>query len=176
MTEVQALADKTLTSFDGALVGIGSKKSYADARRVARANNTSSSGSDPAMKQIIVGMTGATGAVFGVELLPQLQQCPDVRTHLVLSRWARTTIQLCPPEPRSPELVNVAQRLPQHAPAPSCWPRREFWTACAPRRPSGWHRSSVTQRWNSTKTEWSSPWTPSPPQVRPLDGGPGPHA
>jgi 4-hydroxy-3-polyprenylbenzoate decarboxylase len=46
------------------------------------------------MKRIVVGMTGATGAVLGVELLRRLQQCPDVETHLVLSRWARATIQL----------------------------------------------------------------------------------
>jgi len=39
-------------------------------------------------------MTGATGAVLGVELLRRLQQCPDVETHLVLSRWARATIHL----------------------------------------------------------------------------------
>jgi 4-hydroxy-3-polyprenylbenzoate decarboxylase len=46
------------------------------------------------MKRIVVGMTGATGAVLGVEVLRRLQQCPDVQTHLVLSRWARATIQL----------------------------------------------------------------------------------
>ncbi|HVQ97299.1 MAG TPA: non-oxidative hydroxyarylic acid decarboxylases subunit B [Mycobacterium sp.] len=46
------------------------------------------------MRRFIVGMTGATGAVLGVELLRQLQQCPDVETHLVLSRWARATIHL----------------------------------------------------------------------------------
>jgi flavin prenyltransferase len=46
------------------------------------------------MRRIIVGMAGATGAVLGVELLRQLQQCPDVETHLVLSRWARATIHL----------------------------------------------------------------------------------
>lgn len=46
------------------------------------------------MKRIIVGMTGATGAVIGVELLRQLQQSSDVQTHLVLSRWARATIHL----------------------------------------------------------------------------------
>jgi 4-hydroxy-3-polyprenylbenzoate decarboxylase len=39
-------------------------------------------------------MTGATGAVLGIELLRQLQQCADVETHLVLSRWARATIHL----------------------------------------------------------------------------------
>ena len=46
------------------------------------------------MKRIVVGMTGATGAVLGVELLRRLQQCPDVETHVVLSRWARATIHL----------------------------------------------------------------------------------
>jgi flavin prenyltransferase len=46
------------------------------------------------MKRVIVGMTGATGAVIGVELLRQLQQSSDVQTHLVLSRWARATIHL----------------------------------------------------------------------------------
>src|SRR6476660_8667404 len=45
------------------------------------------------MRRIIVGMSGATGAVLGVELLRQLQQCPDMETHLVLSRWARATIK-----------------------------------------------------------------------------------
>jgi flavin prenyltransferase len=46
------------------------------------------------MRRIIVGMTGASGAVIGVELLRRLQPCPDVQTHLVLSRWARATIHL----------------------------------------------------------------------------------
>ncbi|WP_053667455.1 non-oxidative hydroxyarylic acid decarboxylases subunit B [Streptomyces sp. MMG1121] len=44
--------------------------------------------------RLIVGMTGATGAVFGVRLLEQLAALADVETHLVLSRWARTTIEL----------------------------------------------------------------------------------
>ncbi|MET9760472.1 non-oxidative hydroxyarylic acid decarboxylases subunit B [Streptomyces sp. NPDC006372] len=44
--------------------------------------------------RLIVGMTGATGAVFGVRLLESLRELPDVETHLVLSRWARTTIEL----------------------------------------------------------------------------------
>jgi len=44
--------------------------------------------------RLIVGMTGATGAVFGVRLLQNLAQLPGVETHLVLSRWARATIKL----------------------------------------------------------------------------------
>ena len=46
------------------------------------------------MRRIVLGMTGATGAVLGIQLLRRLQQCPDVETHLVLSRWARATIHL----------------------------------------------------------------------------------
>ncbi|WP_445189310.1 non-oxidative hydroxyarylic acid decarboxylases subunit B [Pseudonocardia sp. Cha107L01] len=44
--------------------------------------------------RLIVGMTGATGAGFGVRLLENLRQLPEVETHLVLSRWARTTVEL----------------------------------------------------------------------------------
>ncbi|WP_392676452.1 non-oxidative hydroxyarylic acid decarboxylases subunit B [Streptomyces sp. LN785] len=44
--------------------------------------------------RLIVGMTGATGAVLGVRLLENLAELPEVETHLVLSRWARTTIEL----------------------------------------------------------------------------------
>jgi 4-hydroxy-3-polyprenylbenzoate decarboxylase len=39
-------------------------------------------------------MSGATGAPLGVALLTALRDLPDVETHLVLSRWARTTIEL----------------------------------------------------------------------------------
>jgi 4-hydroxy-3-polyprenylbenzoate decarboxylase len=46
------------------------------------------------MRRIVLGMTGATGAVLGIQLLRRLQQCPGVETHLVLSRWARATIHL----------------------------------------------------------------------------------
>ncbi|MFD6531760.1 non-oxidative hydroxyarylic acid decarboxylases subunit B [Streptomyces sp. NPDC060184] len=44
--------------------------------------------------RLIVGMTGATGAAIGVRLLENLAELPDVETHLVLSRWARATIEL----------------------------------------------------------------------------------
>jgi 4-hydroxy-3-polyprenylbenzoate decarboxylase len=39
-------------------------------------------------------MTGATGAVLGVRLLEQLTTMPDIETHLVISRWARSTLEL----------------------------------------------------------------------------------
>ena len=43
--------------------------------------------------RLVVGMTGATGAILGVRLLQALRAFPDVETHLVLSKWARTTLE-----------------------------------------------------------------------------------
>ena len=44
--------------------------------------------------KLVVGMTGATGAPLGVALLEALAAIPEVETHLVMSRWAKTTIEL----------------------------------------------------------------------------------
>ncbi|MEU6858717.1 non-oxidative hydroxyarylic acid decarboxylases subunit B [Glycomyces sp. NPDC046736] len=44
--------------------------------------------------RLVVGMTGATGAIFGVRLLQELRDIEGVETHLVMSRWARTTLRL----------------------------------------------------------------------------------
>jgi flavin prenyltransferase len=41
--------------------------------------------------RIIVAMTGATGAVYGVGLLAALREL-EIETHLVLSRWAEVTL------------------------------------------------------------------------------------
>lgn len=43
--------------------------------------------------RLVVGMTGATGAVLGIRLLEVLGQL-GVETHLILSDWARATIKL----------------------------------------------------------------------------------
>jgi flavin prenyltransferase len=44
------------------------------------------------MRRLIVAMTGATGAIFGVRLLEALKQC-EVESHLVISSWAQRTIE-----------------------------------------------------------------------------------
>lgn len=43
------------------------------------------------MKRLIVGMTGATGAIFGVRLLEVLAES-GVESHLVISKWALQTL------------------------------------------------------------------------------------
>ncbi|SIO88797.1 UbiX family flavin prenyltransferase [Nocardiopsis sp. JB363] len=47
-----------------------------------------------ARRRLVVAMTGATGAPFGVRLLEVLAAIPEVETHLVVSRWARATVEL----------------------------------------------------------------------------------
>ncbi len=37
-------------------------------------------------RRIIVGVTGAAGAVYGVRILEELQKAPDIETHLIVSR------------------------------------------------------------------------------------------
>ena len=44
------------------------------------------------MKRIIVGITGATGAIFGVRTLEALGAA-GIETHLVLSTWGQRTIE-----------------------------------------------------------------------------------
>ncbi len=44
------------------------------------------------MKKLVIGMTGATGAIFGVRLLEALADT-DVEAHLVVSKWAQRTIE-----------------------------------------------------------------------------------
>ena len=43
-------------------------------------------------RRIVVGITGATGAVYGVRLLARLQGVPGVETHLVVSDAASLTL------------------------------------------------------------------------------------
>jgi len=47
-------------------------------------------GSD--VKRIVVGITGATGAIFGVRLIEALRAA-EVETHLVLSKWGQQTVE-----------------------------------------------------------------------------------
>ena len=43
-------------------------------------------------KRLVIGMSGASGAIYGIRLLELLGERPDVETHLVVSRAARLVI------------------------------------------------------------------------------------
>ena len=42
------------------------------------------------MRRLIVGLSGSTGAIFGIRLLEALKQS-DVESHLIVSKWAEHT-------------------------------------------------------------------------------------
>ena len=46
------------------------------------------------MKRLIVGISGASGVIYGIRLLQVLQQVSDVETHLIMSQAARQTLAL----------------------------------------------------------------------------------
>ena len=43
-------------------------------------------------RRIIIGMTGSTGAIFGVRFLEALKKT-EIETHLIVSKWAQRTIE-----------------------------------------------------------------------------------
>ncbi|GAB4155888.1 MAG: UbiX family flavin prenyltransferase [Candidatus Promineifilaceae bacterium] len=48
----------------------------------------------PPVRRIIVGISGASGVIYGIRLLQLLAELPDVETHLVMSAAAAQTIGL----------------------------------------------------------------------------------
>lgn len=46
------------------------------------------------MKKIIVGISGASGSIYGIDLLEKLSKVTDIETHLVMSNWAKENIKL----------------------------------------------------------------------------------
>ncbi len=46
------------------------------------------------MRRLIVGLSGATGSIYGIRILQVLQPIPDIETHLVMSKAAKMTLQV----------------------------------------------------------------------------------
>lgn len=46
------------------------------------------------MKRLIVGMSGASGVIYGIRMLEMLKATGNVETHLVMSRYARLNIEI----------------------------------------------------------------------------------
>ena len=46
------------------------------------------------MKRLVVGITGASGVIYGIRLLEMLQADPDFETHLIVSASAKRTISI----------------------------------------------------------------------------------
>src|SRR5229473_3416116 len=44
------------------------------------------------MRRLIIGMTGSTGAIFGVRMLEALK-ATDIESHLIISKWAQRTLE-----------------------------------------------------------------------------------
>jgi flavin prenyltransferase len=46
------------------------------------------------MERIIIGITGATGTIYGMRLMELLRSLPDFEIHLVMSRSAKLTLKM----------------------------------------------------------------------------------
>jgi 4-hydroxy-3-polyprenylbenzoate decarboxylase len=73
------------------------------------------------MKRYVIGITGASGVIYGVRLLQVLRQMPEVETHLILSQRARETLALETPwtPPAVEDLADVCHAPDDLAAAPA---------------------------------------------------------
>ena len=65
-----------------------------------------------AVQRLVIGMSGATGVAYGIRLLEVLRET-DIKTHLVMSKWAQQTL-----EHETDRTVAEVRALADHAYAP----------------------------------------------------------
>ncbi|KAF1304987.1 MULTISPECIES: UbiX family flavin prenyltransferase [Enterococcus] len=46
------------------------------------------------MKKIVIGITGASGTIYALDLIKKLKAIPDVETHGIISSWAKENLKL----------------------------------------------------------------------------------
>jgi 4-hydroxy-3-polyprenylbenzoate decarboxylase len=46
------------------------------------------------MRKIIIGISGASGSIYGIRALEILQEDPEIETHLILSRAGKLTLEI----------------------------------------------------------------------------------
>lgn len=61
-------------------------------------------------KRLVVGMSGASGAILGIEILKVLRENPDWETHLIISKGAELTI-LQETKYKLNDVVNLADKV-----------------------------------------------------------------
>ena len=45
-------------------------------------------------RKIVIGVTGASGTIYAIDLMKKLQEIANVETHVVFSAWAKKNLQL----------------------------------------------------------------------------------
>ena len=43
---------------------------------------------------LVIGVTGATGTVYAVRLLEYLKDIEEIKTHLIMSKWAINNLEV----------------------------------------------------------------------------------
>jgi 4-hydroxy-3-polyprenylbenzoate decarboxylase len=88
----------------------------------------------PGRRRLMVGISGASGVVYGVRLLEVLRDVPDVETHLVMTAGAKQTLTLETDwKPQQVEaLADVVYRFNDLAAAPSSGSYRMHGMVVAP--------------------------------------------